>query len=116
MLSPMIDERRRFPRVAVESTDLKLVSTNQAQAQVKIDRLIDFSLGGLQIELTSGEQKPKLGSLLDVQLQWPGGEHRFDASVRHVSESGERLRVGIEFDDPDLVDKLLGSWFRQVER
>ncbi len=111
----MIDERRRFPRVAVESTNLKLVSTNQAQSKVKIDRLIDFSLGGLQVELASGEAKPRLGSLLDVQLQWPGGEHRFDASVRHVAEQGDRLRVGIEFDDPDLVDKLLGAWYRAIE-
>ncbi len=111
----MIDERRRFPRVAVESTDLKLVSNHQAQSTVKIDRLIDFSLGGLQIELARGEQKPRLGSLLDVQLAWPGGEQRFDASVRHVAEHGDRLRVGIEFDDPDLVDKLLGAWYRKVE-
>jgi hypothetical protein len=112
----MTEERRRFPRVAVESTDLKLVSSKKAQSKVKIDRLIDFSLGGLQIELAQGEQKPKLGSLLDVELEWPGGEHRFDASVRHVSETGDRLRVGIEFDDPDLVDKLLGTWYRQVDR
>jgi len=112
----MIDERRRFPRVAVESTDLRLINTNQAQAKVKIERLIDFSLGGLQVELARGEQKPRAGILLDVQLQWPGGEHRFDASVRHVAEHGDRLRVGIEFDDPDLVDKLLGPWFRKVER
>jgi hypothetical protein len=112
----MIEERRRFPRVAVESTDLKLVSTKQAQSKVQIDRLIDFSLGGLQVELLEGELKPKIGSLLDVELSWPGGEHRFDASVRHVNEVGDRLRIGIEFDDPELVDKLLGSWFRQVER
>ena len=109
----MTDERRRFPRVAVESTDLRLVTTHTAQAPVRITRLIDFSLGGLQVELAAGEKSPKLGTLLDVALEWPGGAQRFDASVRHIADAGDRLRLGIEFDDPDLVDKLLGAWFRK---
>jgi c-di-GMP-binding flagellar brake protein YcgR len=108
-------ERRRFPRVSVEKTDLKLAASRAQQSEVKIDRLIDFSLGGLQIELAAGEESPRVGSLLDIELAWPGGEQRFDASVRHVSQ-GTRglLRIGIEFDDPDLVDKLLGTWFRKT--
>jgi hypothetical protein len=111
----MSDERRRFPRVAVENTNLKLVSSRQAQAKVNIDRIIDFSLGGLQIELMKGEGSPRVGSLLDVELEWPGGQQRFDASVRHVADQNGRLRVGIEFDDPDLVDKLMGGWYRTVD-
>jgi c-di-GMP-binding flagellar brake protein YcgR len=111
----MAEERRRFPRVAVESTDLRLIRNKAEQAKVLVDRLIDFSLGGMLVELVRGADKPKVGGLLDVQLEWPGGTQRFDASVRHVTEAEDRLRVGIEFDDPELVDKLLGAWFRQVE-
>ena len=46
-------------------------------------------------------------------LEWPEGTGRFDASVRHVKETDGKLRLGIEFDDPDLVDKLLGAWYRR---
>jgi c-di-GMP-binding flagellar brake protein YcgR len=109
-------ERRRFPRVSVESTDIQLVASRTKQAEVKIKRLIDFSMGGLQVELEAAQAEPRVGSLLDITLEWPGGRQRFDASVRHVSAEGNGLpRVGIEFDDPELVDKLLGAWFRRTE-
>ena len=111
----MSEERRRFPRrVALETTDLRLVKNKGAQPKVRIERLIDFSLGGLQVELVAGEPRPRVGHLLDVELEWPDGSQRFDASVRHVSDVGDRVRIGVEFDDPDLVDKLLGTWFRQT--
>jgi len=113
----MSDERRRFPRIAVESTDLKLAAARMDQAKVRIERIIDFSLGGLQVELAGGEPAPKLGGLLDVELAWDGGQQRFDASVRHIAPDEEgHLRVGIEFDDPGLVEKLLGTWYRKVTR
>ena len=105
-----MDERRRFPRVAVETTNLRLAS---GQSKVRIASLIDFSLGGLQVELVPDEPAPRVGSLLDVALEWPDGSGRFDASVRHVNQSDGKLRLGIEFDDPDLVDKLLGAWYRR---
>jgi c-di-GMP-binding flagellar brake protein YcgR len=109
-------ERRRFPRVSVESTNIQLVASRSKQAVVKIRRLIDFSMGGLQVEMEASEPAPRIGSLLDITLEWPGGQQRFDASVRHVSADGSGLaRLGIEFDDPELVDKLLGGWFRRTE-
>ncbi len=108
----MGEERRRFPRVAVETTDLRLAAS--PQSKVRIDRLIDFSLGGLLVELAEGAERPRPGSLLDVCLEWPGGAQRFDASVRRVDDGDAgRLRVGIEFDDPQLVEKLLGDWLRK---
>ena len=110
------DDRRKFPRVAVESTNLRLAVSGE-QPKVKVEKLVDFSLGGLLIELAKDEPSPKLGSLLDVQLDWDGGSQRFDASVRRVVDGeGGRTRVGVEFDDPELVSKLLGDWFRSVRR
>jgi c-di-GMP-binding flagellar brake protein YcgR len=108
-------ERRRFPRVSVESTDIQLVASRSKQAEVKIKRLIDFSMGGLQVEVDATEAAPRIGSLLDITLEWPGGQQRFDGSVRHVSVDDGLARVGIEFDDPELVDKLIGGWFRRTE-
>ena len=111
----MSDERRRFPRIAVESTDLKLVASHTNQQKVRIERIVDFSLGGVQVVLAAGEPMPKAGGLLDVDLVWDGGQQRFDASVRHVEAGdGGSHRVGIEFDDPGLVEKLLGDWYRRA--
>ncbi len=42
-------------------------------------------MGGLQVEVDATEAAPRIGSLLDITLEWPGGQQRFDASVRHVS-------------------------------
>ena len=109
-----VDDRRKFPRVELEATNVRLATTQSGQAKVKIERIIDFSLGGLQVELAAGEPQPRLGSLLDVHLEWPEGTGRFDASVRRLAAGeGGRHRVGIEFDDPELVRKLLGSWSRK---
>ncbi|MEO6954465.1 MAG: PilZ domain-containing protein [Polyangia bacterium] len=110
-----IDDRRKFPRVDLEATNIRLAASEVGQAKVRIARIVDFSIGGLQVELVEGEPEPRLGSLLDVNLEWPDGTGRFDASVRRVvpGEHG-RHRVGIEFDDPDLVGKLLGAWLRSA--
>ncbi len=109
-----VSDRRKFPRVEVEATNIRLAASESGQAKVEIERIVDFSLGGLQVELAAGEAQPRLGSLLDVCLEWPGGSGRFDASVRRVlpGDSG-RHRVGIEFDDPELVGKLLDTWYRK---
>jgi hypothetical protein len=108
------DDRRRFPRVAVETTNLRLAMSGE-QPKVRIDRIVDFSLGGLLIELHPDEPTPKVGGLLDVALEWPGGAQRFDASVRRVADGDEgKKRVGVEFDDPELVSKLMGTWYRSV--
>lgn len=110
------EDRRRFPRVAVESTNLRLAITGE-QPKVRFERLVDFSLGGLLIELAEGEATPRVGSLLDVHLEWDGGAQRFDASVRRIADGdGGRKRVGVEFDDPELVRKLMGDWYRSVRR
>ena len=109
-----VDDRRKFPRVDLEATNVRLAASDAGQAKVKIARIVDFSLGGLQVELVPGEAEPRIGSLLDVSLEWPDGKGRFDASVRRVVPGDDgRHRVGIEFDDPELVGKLLGTWFHK---
>jgi hypothetical protein len=110
----MSEERRRFPRIAIESTDLKLATSVGNQPKVPIDRIVDFSRGGLRIEISAAVPVPKIGSLMDVSLEWSGGSGRFDASVRHVEKSGSAVHIGIEFDDPELVEKLIGPWLRQA--
>jgi len=102
-------DRRRFPRVHIESTDLSILRFECRQPEVRLDRLIDLSCGGLQVELAEGESRPLIGQLLDVTLEWGGVSRQFDASVRRIVRSGDRLRVGIEFDDPDLVGLALND-------
>lgn len=110
----MADERRRFPRIAIESTNIKLATSEAGQPKVPVQRILDFSRGGLRVELATAEP-PRLGALLDISLEWTGGTSRFDASVRHVEVAQPGVHtVGIEFDDPDLVEKLLGPWLRQA--
>lgn len=112
----MKDEKRRHPRIEVETTDLRLLTSGGgAQPQVKIDRIIDFSLGGMKVELSRDAEAPSPNSLLDVTLAWEGISQRFDSSVRHVQpgENG-RIQVGIAFDDPELVEKVLGAWYRKA--
>ena len=114
----MRDEKRRFPRIDVETTNLRLITHGGgAQPRVRISRIIDFSMGGAKVELVTGEPAPKLDSLLDVTLAWEDQTHRFDSSVRHVQAGPEgNLQVGIAFDDPELVEKLLGVWYRKAAR
>ena len=114
----MKDEKRRFPRIQVETTNLRLLTAGGgAQPAVQIERIVDFSLGGMKIELTRGQAPPELNSLLDVTLAWEDNSQRFDSSVRHVqpNETGV-LQVGIAFDDPELVEKMLGTWYRKAAR
>jgi hypothetical protein len=105
------DERRKHPRISVKEADLRV----QEAAQFEVIAIVDFSIGGIKLEIKAPTTPIKPGLMLDVSLAWDSGHGVFNAEVRHVNEaaSAGHLMVGIEFDDPALVEQLLGPWYRE---
>jgi hypothetical protein len=103
-------ERRKHTRISVKHADLRVRETTQFE----VLELVDFSIGGLKLEVNKPATPVTIGMLLDVTLEWQDGASVFNAQVRHVNEvegQADRLQLGIEFDDPQLVEKLLGPWY-----
>src|SRR5258708_35724035 len=104
-------DRRKHPRVTLLPANLRVTNARPYE----VVAIVDLSLGGMKLELTG--DAPKFGELLDVGISWPSGDAQVGAMVRHViAKSGEpgRHLVGVEFDDPELVDKLAGDFIRRT--
>jgi len=107
---PIDEERRKHTRISVKHADLRVRETTQFE----VVELVDFSIGGLKLEVKKPPAGISPGILLDVTLEWQDGSSVFNAEVRHVNPVAghdDRLQLGIEFDDPALVEKLLGPWY-----
>src|SRR5258706_16433177 len=111
----MSDERRKHPRIFVKSADIRGAEATHFQ----VLQIVDLSLSGVRLEITAAKTELKPGVLVDVRMEWQGQDAVFNATVRHIEPSrqappaGEppRFEVGLEFDDPELVGKLLGPWY-----
>jgi hypothetical protein len=106
----MTEERRKHPRVTVLPASLR-VTRAQPYAVVAI---IDLSIGGMKVELEG--DAPKFGELLDITMAGPSGDVQLNAMVRHVAAGPvpKHHLVGVEFDDPELVDTIAGEWIRRA--
>jgi len=111
----MPDERRKHPRVTVLPASLRVT---RAQPYLVI-AIVDLSIGGMKLELEG--PAPRFGELLDISMAGPGGDDvRLNAMVRHVAPkpsdgpAAPRHFVGVEFDDPELVDAIAGAWIRRA--
>ncbi len=77
--------------------------------------ILDLSLGGMKLEIES--DAPKVSDLIDVTFSSATGDVKVNATVRHVSSAGpdpRRHLIGVEFDDPDLIDVLAGDWIKRA--
>jgi hypothetical protein len=97
------EERRKHERVSVTPADLRLSARNP----FRIESILDISLGGMRLEMSG--KLPKVGELVDITLHLPAGDQKVDATVRHI----DHARVGVEFDDPDLIESIAGEWIRE---
>ncbi len=105
------EERRKHPRVTVLPASLR-VTRAQPYAVVAV---IDLSIGGMKLELEG--DAPRFGDLLDITMTGPSGDVQLNAMVRHVAskpDAAARHVVGVEFDDPELVDTIAGEWIRRA--
>jgi hypothetical protein len=113
-LAVVEDERRRHPRVTVLPADLRVTD---AKPYVVV-AIIDLSLGGMKLEIEG--DAPTVSALIDVGLATAKGDVKVNATVRHVAPTNEpgshRHVVGVEFDDPDLIEVLAGDWIRQATK
>jgi hypothetical protein len=106
-------ERRKHPRVAVRHADLRVAEATHFQ----VESILDVSLGGVRLEISAPRVELKVGMLVDIRLEWQEASAVVNGSLRHfekVPPRGgvpERYSIGLEFDDPDLVGQLLGSWY-----
>jgi hypothetical protein len=99
-------ERRKHPRVTVTSADLRVTLA------YRVMKVVDVSVGGMKIELRGAW--PKVGELVDVTMHLPAGDVKVDAMVRHVATvKDDRAHIGLEFDDVDLIESVLGAWLRE---
>jgi PilZ domain len=108
------DERRRHPRITVLPADLRVADAKP----YTVVAIIDLSLGGMKLEIEG--DSPKVSALIDVTLATAKGDVKVNATVRHVSSfegsDPHRYTVGVEFDDPDLMEMLAGDWIRQAKK
>jgi hypothetical protein len=112
-MTQKIEDRRKHPRITVSAADLRVA----AATQFHVESILDFSLGGARLEITDPKAELRVGLLVDVRLEWQGNSAVLNGTLRHVERVTtpegvpDRYTAGLEFDDPDLVEKLLGPWY-----
>ena len=92
--------RRTSLRIGVDDLgmerDVELVLGTQAAITAKLE---DLSMSGVAIAMPAGEATPRPSDQVRLRLTGPTGLTVWlSGSIRHVSLSEDRVRLGIEFD------------------
>lgn len=93
----MTEERRRYPRYAIEELDLH--GTHDGERSFEV---VTLSLGGMLVKL---QEEPNLDRLMSVELKIGTETFRSEARVVFLgpdssSRPGAVYRVGLAFEDP----------------